>query len=30
VLTVFGALMIITYVPAITLWPVDFLLGGTP
>jgi len=30
VLTVLGALMIITYVPAITLWPVDFLLGGTP
>lgn len=30
VLTVFGALMIITYVPAITLWPVDLVFGGTP
>jgi tripartite ATP-independent transporter DctM subunit len=29
VLTVFGALMIITYVPAITLWPVDLVFGGT-
>ena len=28
VLTVFGALMIITYVPAITLWPVDFVFGN--
>jgi len=27
VLTVFGALMIITYVPAITLWPVRLLVG---
>jgi len=30
VLTVFGALMIITYVPAITLWPVELVFGGTP
>lgn len=29
VLTVFGALMIITYVPAITLWPVELVFGGT-
>ncbi len=28
VLTVFGALMIITYVPAITLWPVELILGN--
>jgi len=28
VLTVFGALMIITYVPAITLWPVEFVFGN--
>lgn len=28
VLTVFGALMIITYVPAITLWPVEILMGN--
>jgi C4-dicarboxylate transporter, DctM subunit len=27
VLTVFSALMVITYVPAITLWPVRFFLG---
>lgn len=27
VLTVFGALMMITYVPAITLWPMQTLLG---
>lgn len=27
VLTVFAALMVVTYVPAITLWPVEFLLG---
>ncbi|MDP5346923.1 MAG: TRAP transporter large permease [Paracoccaceae bacterium] len=27
VLTVFGALMIITYVPAITLWPVELVFG---
>ena len=27
VLTVFGALMIITYVPAITLWPVEWVFG---
>ncbi|WP_210879716.1 TRAP transporter large permease [Roseovarius autotrophicus] len=27
VLTVFGALMIITYVPAITLWPMQTILG---
>jgi len=27
---VFGALMIITYVPAITLWPVELVFGGTP
>ncbi len=30
VLTVFAALMIITYVPAITLWPVDLVFGSTP
>lgn len=30
VLTVFGALMIITYVPAITLWPMHTILGITP
>ena len=30
VLTVFGALMIITYVPAITLWPMQTILGITP
>ena len=28
VLTVFAALMIITYVPAITLWPVEWVFGG--
>ncbi|NSX53543.1 TRAP transporter large permease [Parasulfitobacter algicola] len=28
VLTVFGALMIITYVPAISLWPVEMILGN--
>lgn len=28
VLTVFGALMVITYVPAITLWPVAVLTGA--
>jgi len=28
VLTVFGALMIITYVPAISLWPVEMLMGN--
>lgn len=28
VLTVFGALMIITYVPAITLWPVQYVFGN--
>lgn len=28
VLTVIAALMVITYVPAITLWPVQFILGG--
>jgi C4-dicarboxylate transporter DctM subunit len=28
VLTVFFALMIITYVPAITLWPVELILGN--
>ncbi|HEY9021721.1 MAG: TRAP transporter large permease [Paracoccaceae bacterium] len=28
VLTVFGALMIITYVPAITLWPVELVFGN--
>jgi len=28
VLTVFGALMIITYVPAISLWPVELLMGN--
>jgi tripartite ATP-independent transporter DctM subunit len=28
VLTVFGALMIITYVPAISLWPVELVLGN--
>ncbi|MCM2562086.1 TRAP transporter large permease [Lutimaribacter sp. EGI FJ00015] len=27
VLTVFGALMVITYVPAITLWPMQTILG---
>jgi C4-dicarboxylate transporter, DctM subunit len=27
VLTVFGALMIITYVPAITMWPVELVFG---
>jgi tripartite ATP-independent transporter DctM subunit len=27
VLTIFGALMIITYVPAITMWPVEIILG---
>lgn len=27
VLTVFGALMVITYVPAITLWPMQIILG---
>jgi tripartite ATP-independent transporter DctM subunit len=27
VLTVFGALLIITYVPAITLWPVELVFG---
>ena len=30
VLTVFAALMVITYVPAITLWPVDLVFGGRP
>lgn len=30
VATVFGALMIITYVPAITLWPMQTILGITP
>ena len=30
VLTVFAALMVITYVPAITLWPVEFMFGGAP
>lgn len=29
VLTVFGALMIITYIPAIALWPVELVFGGT-
>ncbi|TCO69324.1 TRAP transporter large permease [Rhodovulum euryhalinum] len=28
VLTVLAALMVITYVPAITLWPVDLLMGA--
>lgn len=28
VLTVFGALMIITYVPAITMWPVELVFGN--
>ena len=28
VVTVFAALMVITYVPAITLWPVRLILGG--
>ncbi|PLS21329.1 TRAP transporter large permease [Neptunicoccus cionae] len=28
VLTVFAALMVITYVPAITLWPVEWIFGG--
>ncbi len=28
VLTVFGALMIITYVPAITMWPVEYVFGN--
>jgi tripartite ATP-independent transporter DctM subunit len=28
VLTVFAALMVITYVPAITLWPVEWVFGG--
>lgn len=28
VLTVFGALMIITYVPAITMWPVHYVFGN--
>lgn len=28
VLTVFGALMVITYVPAISLWPVEMLMGN--
>lgn len=28
VLTIFGALMIITYVPAITLWPVEIFFGN--
>ena len=28
VLTVFAALMVITYVPAITLWPVQWIFGG--
>lgn len=28
VLTVFGALMIITYVPAISLWPVELVFGN--
>lgn len=28
VLTVFAALMVITYVPAITLWPVELIFGG--
>jgi C4-dicarboxylate transporter DctM subunit len=27
VLTVFAALMVITYVPAITLWPVEWVFG---
>ena len=27
VLTVFAALMVITYVPAITLWPVELVFG---
>ncbi len=30
VATVFGALMIITYVPAITLWPMQTIMGITP
>ncbi len=30
VLTVFAALMLITYVPAITLWPVEYVFGGIP
>ena len=30
VLTVFAALMVITYVPAITLWPVELMFGGRP
>lgn len=28
VLTIFGALMIITYVPALTLWPVEIFFGN--
>ncbi len=28
VLTVFAALMVITYIPAITLWPVEWVFGG--
>lgn len=28
VLTVFGALMVITYVPAITMWPVEYVFGN--
>ena len=27
VLTVFGALMVITYVPAVSLWPMQFIMG---
>ena len=27
VLTVFAALMVITYVPAISLWPVEMVFG---
>ncbi len=30
VLTVFAALMVITYVPAISLWPVELVFGGAP
>ena len=30
VLTVFGALMVITYVPAITLWPMQTIMGISP
>ena len=30
VATVFAALMVVTYVPAITLWPVELVFGGQP